>query len=80
MVRSGSFTLSAGTVADSRPRSAQRVSVAAAVVPSRVIGTSANDARVSRRRKKPPTSATASRGSSFRTVVTAWTQPAARTP
>ena len=47
MVRSGSSTFSAGTVADSKPRSAQSARVAAAVIPSSVSGASANAARFS---------------------------------
>ena len=49
MVRAGSSTLSAGTVADSKPSSAQSARVAAAVIPSSVSGASANDASVSLR-------------------------------
>jgi hypothetical protein len=47
MVRAGSSTVSAGTVADSKPSSAQSARVAAVVIPSSVRGASANDTRFS---------------------------------
>ena len=80
MVRSGSATLPSGMVADSRPSSANSVSVADAVTAPAENGTAAFVARLSSRTEKIPTAAIASSGRTFSTVVTPWTQPAARTP
>ena len=73
--------LPAGIVADSRPRNAQSVSAATA-------GTLVDSARspvsatVKCEASKAiiPATPTSASGSSFRSVVTTWTHPAARTP
>jgi hypothetical protein len=81
MVRSGSRILPAGIVAHSRPRNAQSVSVAVAVMlaatlPAVVSVTVKWDGSNS---ASPPMPTTAS-GRTFRTVVTSCTRPAAPTP
>ena len=81
MVRSGSATSSAGTVADSRPMNAHRVSAAAAVTePNTDPPAGLNGPKLPPSKNSSPTVAMASSGTSLRTVVTAWTQPPWRTP
>ena len=81
IVRSGSRTWSAGIVADSRPVSAQSVSVAVAVTAARdddPLALKGTKLLVSRKNK--PTMPMAMSGTSLRTVVASWTRPASRTP
>ena len=87
-MRSGSFTSSAGTVADSRPMKAHRVSPIAAVMPSMnvraprpTVGASiVNGVKWSPTMKKIPTTPINASGTNFRIVVTAWTHPPCLTP
>ena len=81
MVRLGSVTSSAGTVADSRPMKAHSVRAAAAVTePNTDPPLGLNPPKLPPSKNSSPTVAMASSGTSFRAVVTAWTQPPWRTP
>ena len=80
MMRPGSRTLLAGIVADSRPSSAQRVSVAAAVVPPMDSGIPAAARTVAERTENKPKAEIATSGMIFSTVVTPCTQPEALMP
>ena len=83
MVRPGSSTREAGMVADSIPSMANSASVEAAIASPRLIGLAGgcapNDAGDSSKVHAPST-ATASIGTSFITVVTTCTRPPLRTP
>ena len=86
IVRAGSRTCSAGTVADSSPSNAHKVSVAAAVMlasfKSAKPAKGGSDAFVSPPpdNTKPASKITASNGMTFRTVVTNCTEPASTAP
>jgi hypothetical protein len=81
MVRAGSFTESAGTVADSNPTKAQRVRAAVAVMALKVDSPDAlKGVKWEGSRKKSPMVPRAKRGRSFRRVVQNWRIPASRTP
>ena len=80
ITRAGLATLSAGIVADSNPRSAHSVRVAAAVVPLSDSGILAAAATLLECRENSPKSTTASKGRILSTVVTLCTQPDALIP
>ena len=81
MVRLGSSTSPAGTVADSRPMNAHRVKAAAAVIaPKDDPPLALNGLKLPPSMNSSPTVAIASSGSSLRAVVTPCTQPPWRTP
>src|SRR5262245_3210610 len=82
MLRSGSMTFSAGTVADSRPSNGQSVRIAAAVIAEIVNG--CGSTLISDASARPSSTIarmiTASSGMSFSTVVTSWNTPTCFTP
>ncbi len=82
MLRSGSMTFSAGTVADSRPSSGHRVRIAAAVIAETVNGCGSTLISVASPRPSSTIArmTTASSGMSLSTVVTSWNTPAVFTP
>ncbi len=81
IVRSGSTTSSAGMVADSNPRKAHSVKVAAAVMAGNVpLPLVLNGRKLSGLMYRRPRVPMATRGASLRIVVTTCTEPAVRTP
>src|SRR4029079_17480047 len=83
MLRSGSMTFSAGTVADSSPSSGQRVRIAAGVIAEIVNGcasTLISDDASARPSSTIARMITASSGMSLSTVVTSWNTPTCFTP
>src|SRR5262245_57211840 len=82
MVFSGSMTLPAGTVADSKPRNAHSVSVADAVTADRVHGCGSTRMTDASPLPSNTTASTtiANKGITLSTVVTIWKTPICRTP
>jgi hypothetical protein len=80
MVRLGSVTSPAGTVADSRPMKAHSVRAAAVTEPNTDPPLGLNPPKLPPSKNSSPTVAMASSGTSLRAVVRACTQPPWRTP
>ncbi len=85
IVRSGSFTSSAGTVADSSPMKAHNVRAAAAVMPPSIPSpvpspAGANGVKLPASMKNRPTTPITASGTNFRTVVSSCRMPLSRTP
>ena len=80
IVRSGSLTSSAGTVADSRPMKAQRVRSAAALMPQSKPLESVNGSKLRAVHEEQADHADHEQRDELEIVVTTWTMPAARTP
>ncbi len=81
MVFSGSWTSSAGTVADSSPMNDHSVSAAAAVTaPNALPPPALNSPKLPGSMNNSPPTAIISSGTSLMTVVTTWTAPPSRTP